>query len=90
MDASGVSYPKVVLSFLDCSSLASAPHPSPDEQVYEPALWNSGKVLEAEVYSLQARNGAGRVGGHRKVFVPRSPKTSCWVSVSPASFFPPS
>ena len=28
-----------------------------DQQPFEPALWRSGKVLEAEAYSLPTRNG---------------------------------
>ena len=32
----------------DGSSLVSASLPFPDEQLLEPALWNSGKTMEAE------------------------------------------
>ena len=67
--------PKAALLFLDCSSLVSASPPFPDQQLFEPALWNSGEVMEAEVYSLQTRNG-----GHRKTSIPRSPAGSCLVS----------
>lgn len=38
--------------------------PSPDEQLSEPALWHSGKVFEAEAYSLKIRNG-----GHKGLCV---------------------
>ena len=48
---------KAALWFLDCSSLVSAAPPFPDQQLLEPALWNSGKVMEAEAYSLKTRNG---------------------------------
>ena len=60
--------PKAALLFRDCSSLVSAFPPFPDEQLFEPALWNSGKVMEAEAYSLKKRHG-----GHRKACVPGSP-----------------
>ena len=40
--------PKAALLFLDFSSLVSASPPFPDEQLFELALWNSGKVKEAE------------------------------------------
>ena len=41
--------PKAVLLFLDCSFLvpASSP-PFPDLKLFEPTLWNSGKVMEVE------------------------------------------
>ena len=67
--------PKAALLFLVGSSPVSASPPFPDQQLFEPALRNSGKVTEAGVYSLQTRNG-----GHRKAFVPRSPTGSCLVS----------
>ena len=67
--------PKPALLCPDCSSLVSASPPFPDQQLFESALWNSGKVMEAGVYSLQTRNT-----GHRKDSVPRSPTGSCLVS----------
>ena len=36
-----------IVSF-DCSSPVSASLPFPNEQLFEPAAWNSGKVMEAE------------------------------------------
>ena len=39
---------KAVVLFLDCSFLISASSTFPDKQLFEPALWNSGKVMEAE------------------------------------------
>ena len=68
--------PKAALLFLGFSSFVSASPPFPDQQLLESALWNSGKVMEAGVCSLQTRNGR-----HRKVSVPRSPTGSCWVSM---------
>ena len=62
-------YPKAALLSLDGSSLVSASPPFPDDQLFGPALWNSGKVTEADVYSSKIRNG-----GHRKPCVPRSPE----------------
>ena len=69
---------KAALLFLDCSSLVSSSPRFPDYQLFEPALWNSGKVIEAEAHSLKIRNG-----GHRKTFMPRSPTGSCSVSFLP-------
>ena len=40
--------PMAALLFLDCSSFVSAFPPFPDKQLFEFALWNSGKVKEAE------------------------------------------
>ena len=42
---------------LHCCSVASAHLPFPDQHLLEPALWSSGKVLEAEAYFLKIRNG---------------------------------
>ena len=42
------SCPKAVLSFLDCSSPVFASPSFPDQQLSEPAPWNSGKATEAE------------------------------------------
>ena len=58
--------PKAALLSLEGSSLVSASPPFPDEQLLEPALWTSGKVMEAEANALKTRNG-----GHKPV--PRSP-----------------
>ena len=38
--------PKAVLLFLDCFSLFFASPPFPDQQLFEPALWNSEKVTQ--------------------------------------------
>ena len=40
--------PKAALFYLGFSSLVSAFPPFPDQQLFEPAHWNSGKVMEAE------------------------------------------
>ena len=58
------------------SFLVSASPPFLDQQLFESALWDSGKVMEAGVCSLQTRNG-----GPRKVSLPRSPTGSCVVSL---------
>ena len=39
------------LLFLDCSSFVSAFPYFPDEQLFKPALWYSGKVEEFEAFS---------------------------------------
>ena len=57
LEAEPGSCPKAALLFLDCSSLFSVSPPFPDQQLFESALWKSGKVMEAETYSLQTRNG---------------------------------
>ena len=42
-------YPrKATLLFLGCCCFVSASPPFPNQQLFEPACWNSGKVLEAE------------------------------------------
>ena len=46
------------------------------------ALWNSGKNMEPEAYSLKRRNG-----GHRKACVPRDPTGPCLVTL--LEFFKP-
>ena len=43
--------------FLECSSLVSVSPPFPNSQLFESALWNPGKVMEAGVCFLQIRNG---------------------------------
>ena len=48
---------KAALLSPDCFSLVSAFPPFPDEQLFEPSLWNSWKALMAEAYSLKTRNG---------------------------------
>ena len=58
--------------FLGYSSLISASPSFPDEQLFESVLWNSKKVMEAEAYSLQTRNGR-----HGQASMPRSPTGSC-------------
>ena len=40
--------PEAILLFLDCSSFVFVFLPFPEEQLFESALWNSGKVKEAE------------------------------------------
>ena len=76
---------KAALLFLGCSSLVSASPPFPDWQLFESALWGSGKVMEAGACSLQTRNM-----GHRKASMPRSPTGSCLVSVTwPSPFVHP-
>lgn len=40
--------PEAVLLFIDCSSFVSVFLLFPDWQLFESALWNSGKVKEAE------------------------------------------
>ena len=88
--------PKAALVSSDCSSLVSVSPPFPDEQLFEPALWNSGTVMEAEPYFLKIRNG-----GHRKACVSRNPigpthfqrwpskdpgwllPTTCWLELFP-------
>ena len=62
--------PKAVLLSLDCSSLVSA---SPPFLISR----NSGKVVEAEAYSIKISNG-----GHRKACVPRSPTGPCSVAIA--------
>lgn len=53
--------PKASVFFIDWSFLVSASPPFPDQQLFEPALWNSGKVMEAETYFLKPRNrGLGK------------------------------
>ena len=70
------SCPRAVLLFLNCSSLVFASPSFCDQQLSEPVPRNSGKVLEAEQgHFLRTRNG-----GHRKVFVPRSPTGPCSVT----------
>lgn len=39
--------PKCVVLFLDCSPLVSADPPFYVGQMFEPALWNTEKVMEA-------------------------------------------
>ena len=64
--------------FLDSSSLVFASPSFPDRQLFEPALWNSGKVMEAEWGPFPKK----RNGRHRKTFVPRSPTEPCLVTLS--------
>lgn len=40
--------PVAALLFPDCSFLVSASPPFADEQLFEPVLWNTGKITEAE------------------------------------------
>ena len=48
--------PKAALLCLGCSSRFSVSPSFRDWHVFEPALWNLGKFMEAEAYSLQIRN----------------------------------
>ena len=61
------------LLVLDCSSSASS---FPGKQLFESALWNSGKSQEGlkEAYFLQTRKGQG------KDLYPKGPIRSCLVS----------
>ena len=68
--------PSLYHSFLTVPPLSLHPPPFPDYQLFESTLWNSGKVMETEVYSLK-----GRAGGHRKAFVSRSPTGPSSVSL---------
>ena len=61
----------------DYSSLASAAPPFPNQQLSEPAHWNSRKIMEAE-WSLFP---VTEKWGTQKGFVPRSPTGSCSVLV---------
>ena len=70
--------PKSAPLFLGCFSLVSASRPFSDwQQFFKSSLWDSWKVMEAGVYSLQARNSRG---GEQKGPVARSPTGSCLVS----------
>ena len=69
------SCPKAALLSIDGSSLVSVSPPFQVEQLFEPALWTSGKVTEAEAYSRKTRNG-----GHSKACIPRSPIGPCSVT----------
>ena len=69
LEAEPRSLPKAAILLLVCSTLVSASSPLPDLHLLEPAFWNSGKVLETEIYSLQIRNGE-----HRKGFTLRNPQ----------------
>ena len=76
--------PKAALLFLDCSSFVSAFPPFLDEQLIESALWNSGKVKEAEWSLFPANKKEGR-WWTQKGFVSRRsvPQDPTWVSVGP-------
>ena len=67
--------PKAALLFFGGFSLVSVSPPFPGQQLFEPALWNLGKVMEAETYFLQTRNRR-----HKQASVARSPTRSCLVS----------
>ena len=76
--------PKAALLSLGCSSLVFASPPFPDQQLFELALWNSGKVMEAKAYLFPTHKKWPGVGEgswrHRKASVHRSPTGSCWIS----------
>ena len=64
--------PRLHFYFLTAPLLSLTFPPLPDWQLLESDLWDSGKVLEAGVYSLQTRNG-GQKGfsaqeSHRVLF----------------------
>lgn len=48
--------PKAAPWCLGCSCLVSVSPSFREWHLFEPALWNLGKLLEAEAYSLQIRN----------------------------------
>ena len=58
--------PRLHYCFLTALHPVSASPPFPNGQLFEPALWNSGKVREDEAYSLNIRNG-----GHREACAPK-------------------
>jgi len=62
--------PKAALLSLDCSSLSLLLLSSLPWLTTKPALWNSGKVMEAEAYSVKVRNGE-----HRKACAQESQRT---------------
>ena len=66
---------KAALLFPDLSSLVSVSRLFPDWPLFKSALWDSGKVMEVGVCSLQIRTG-----GHRKASGLRSPTGSGSVS----------
>ena len=68
---------KTPLLLLHCSSPVSAPPPFLDQQLFNSALQNSGKAIEARVYFLKIRNG-----GDRRASLLRMPMGSCLVSDS--------
>ena len=53
------SCPKAALLFPGCSSLLSASAPFPDHPPLESSLWDSGKLVECGVRSLQTRTWKG-------------------------------
>ena len=63
--------PEAALMFLGCSSLVSASPLFPDQQLFELALWHSGKVLEAKAYLFPTHRKWPGVGEgwwrHRKL-----------------------
>lgn len=63
--------PKAALLVFDCSILFPILPLFPDQQLFELALWNLGKVMEAEAYLLKTRNR-----GQRKASVLKSPTRS--------------
>ena len=69
--------PKAALLFLEYSSLICAFPPFPDEQLFESALWSSGKVKEAE-RSLFPTNK--KQGTQRGLVPSRAPPGSCSIA----------
>ena len=67
-----------MLLFIGSSSLIFAFPTLSDKQLFEPALWNSGKLLEAGVYSPQTRNG-----GHRKHSYLGATESPAWFHPQP-------
>ena len=78
LEAEPGSRTKTVLSLIGSPSLISAFPTLPDKQLFEPALWNSGKLLEAGVYSPQTRNG-----GHRKHSYLGAAESPAWFHPQP-------
>ena len=80
--------PKATLLFLDASSFASAFLPFLEKQMFESALWNSGRSRRLnEAYFLQTRNGGHRKdlypGGPHRVYVFVQSLSRVWLFVTP-------
>ena len=68
-------YRKAALLFPDNSFLFPEPPPFPHQQLLQPALWNSRKILEAE-WNLFPTN---KKLGTQKAFCPGTPQGSAWL-----------
>ena len=74
--------PKAALLFLEYSSLICAFPPFPDEQLFESALWNSGKVKEAERSLFPTNKKQGTQRGLVPSRAPPGPaplQKGCWL-----------